>query len=205
MNKWARSTIFLLFFPFIDLSSVLPSSLKGMLTCTACQCNATGWDLGVVLHMRVGIARLASYGDHMPLIVTGWETTCPVPSCRVLQPHILFFLPGAGASFTGVKCQFGVVHLMFPSLATGCGCHDPVKSSSAKKQRDRIYKISNRKEFPEVAHEPQPGLLWQGKAERCVTAKCPYKAVTLARWGPAVCLPSWHYSPWEAIKLKSHS
>lgn len=63
--------IFLLFSPFADLSSVLASSLKGVLTCTACQCNSTGWDLGVVLHMRVGIARLASYGDDMLLIMTG--------------------------------------------------------------------------------------------------------------------------------------
>lgn len=159
MNIWAHSTVFLLFSPFIGLSSVLPSSLKGVLTCTACQCNSISWDLGVVLHMRVGIARLASYGDDMFLIVTGWEITCPVPSCRVLQAHIPFLLPGAGASFTGAKCQFGVVHLMVPSLASGCGCHDPEKSSSAKRQRDGIYKISNWKELPEVPHEPQPGLL----------------------------------------------
>lgn len=99
----------------------------------------------------------------------------------MLQAHILFPLPGAGASFTGAKWQFGVVYLTFPRLAPGCGCHDPVKSSSAKRQRGMIYKIPNRKELPEVAHEPQPGLLQQGEAEKCVTAKCPYKAVTLAR------------------------
>lgn len=131
-----------------------------------------------------------------------WQTTCSVPSCRMLQAHILFPLPGAGASFTGAKWQFGVVYLIFPRLAPGCGCHDPVKSSSAKRQRGRIYKIPNRKELPEVAHEPQSGLLQQGEAERCVTSKCPYKAVTLARWGPAVWSLSWHCSPSETIKTE---
>lgn len=105
MNIRAHSTIFLLFSPFIDLSSVLPSWLKGVLTCTACQCQDTGWVLGMVLHMRVGIARLASYGDDMPLIVTGWDTTCSVPSCRVLQAHSLPSARGWGFFH---RCQMAI-------------------------------------------------------------------------------------------------
>lgn len=53
-----------------------------------------------------------------------------------------------------------------------------------------------------MAHEPQPGLLQQGKAESYVIAKCPYKGVALARWGPAEWLLSWHYSPTETIKTE---
>lgn len=46
-------------------------------------------------------------------------------------------------------------------------------------------------------------MLQQGKAERCITAKCPHKSATLARQGPAVWLLSWHYSPSETKTEKS--
>lgn len=97
--------IFLLFSPFADLSSVLASSLKGVLTCTACQCNSTGWDLGVVLHMRVGIARLASYGDDMLLIMKGERQPALSPAAGCSRHTFPSFCRGWG-SFP--RCQMAI-------------------------------------------------------------------------------------------------
>lgn len=165
---------------------MLPSSLKGVLTCTACQhiSNVLGFMHGFAYENRnCSPCKLCRRrASHYVRV----RDDLPRPQLQAAPgTHFLPFTRDGGFFH---RCQMAIwgawPEVSKPSvrLPLSQPCEEAVERSSAKRQSDRIYKIFNRKvnNSQKWRTQPQPGLLQQGEGQTGVTAKHPCKGVTLA-------------------------